>query len=246
MVSIKAKSDSSLLGTVRSFDPIPPFSPPALLSRAGVPKTARPVPVALHRVGARLHAHHRQDAGIRCRNNLGPSVVRARTSTHLDPGPLQRFLAPCQCCHSTVGAYSGTMPALVCLTTQIAADLLVACILSTLSPCYQPIAERGHWNKSATDSLPRTVGMQAARQPTCSAPPVCVSSAAFSRICLCHKHNPPCTYQYTRENTCSFREDVAFIQCVLFVHRAPGVGGGGVGCCCCCCIDALMKHHQEM
>ena len=188
-------------------------------------------------------------------NDLGPFVVRARTRTHLDPGPLQRFLAPCQCCHSTVGAYSGTMPALVCLTTQIAADLLVACILSTLSPCYQPIAERGHWNKSATDSLPRTVGMQAARQPACSAPPVCVSlafsnSCFFPHIwtCLCHTHNPPCTYQYTRENTCSFREDVAFIQCVLFVHRAPGVGGGGVGCCCCCCIDALimMKHHQEM
>ena len=46
-------------------------------------------------------------------NDLGPFVVRARTRTHLDPGPLQRFLAPCQCCHSTVGAYSGTMPALV-------------------------------------------------------------------------------------------------------------------------------------
>ena len=87
VVCIKARSDSSLLGsllgTVLCIDLIPPFSSPALRSRAGVPQTARPVPVALHRVGAGFHADHRQDTGTHPATNWhnpGPFVVRVYAS----------------------------------------------------------------------------------------------------------------------------------------------------------------------
>ena len=61
---------------------------------AGVPQTARPVPVTLHRVGAGLHADHRQDAGNHPCNELAQSrpvcCARMRERT-LPPDLLQKI-----------------------------------------------------------------------------------------------------------------------------------------------------------
>ena len=122
VVSINARSDSSLPDTVSSIDLIPPFSTPALRSRAGVPQTARPVPVALHRVGAGLHADHRQDAGTQPATDwhtLGPSDVRVRASTLYTQTHCKNILS--------------TLPDITIQT--------VASILRILSPCY-PFMEK--------------------------------------------------------------------------------------------------------
>ena len=126
-------------------DLIPPISPPALRSRAGVPQTARPVPVALHRVGAGLHADHRQDAGTQPATNwhtLGPSDVRVRASTLYTQTHCKNILS--------------TLPDITIQT--------VASILRILSPCYPPIEQS---EEIRTD--PRPTGDLASLAPEAAA-----------------------------------------------------------------------------